>query len=105
LTDPGGQQERFLYVFPDAKRPPQPMTAILKPGLTMEMNYDLNDFYRWGPCGPDRWGSFVKYLQPGKSPITMQMIWMPELSRTATNSMVSNCETFSASHPEWLFHK
>lgn len=103
LQDPGGRKEEFTFVHPDAGSPPKTRVSSLKPGGSVIVNYDLDDFYRWGPCGPDRWGNFVKYFQNGTTRITMQAMWRTGSESGEPFVIKSNLQSFAASHPDWLF--
>jgi len=103
LKDPSGRKEDFAFVHPNAANPPKPKFATLKPGESAVVSYDLKEFYRWGSCGPDRWGHFVKYFQKGSAQITMQAIWMPDVKSESANIIKSNIQSFNASNPAWLF--
>jgi hypothetical protein len=103
LKDPSGRKEEFTFVHPDARSPRKTRVSSLKPAGSVAVNYALDDFYRWGPCGPDRWGNFVKYFQTGATRITMQAVWLTGSEEGESTVIKSNLQSFTASHPDWLF--
>jgi hypothetical protein len=103
LQDPSGRKEEFAFVHPDVGRPPASRASALKPGASVAVTYELADFYRWGPCGPDRWGQFVQYFQNGTTRMTMQALWQTGDASGADTAIRSNLQSFTASHPGWLF--
>lgn len=105
LTNPTNAEEAFVFVLPEAKVCPAAKTTRLKPGEGCVVTYGLDKFYRYGPCGSDRWGSFVKYFDRGETAITMRAIWTPDVRRRETNLVESNSQTFAGSCQEWLFKK
>lgn len=105
LTNPTNAEEEFVFVLPDAKDNPATKTARLKPGEGCGVTYNLDEFYRYGPCGPDRWGSFVKYFDRGETAIVLRAIWIPDVKQGETNIVESNSQTFTGSHQKWLFKK
>jgi hypothetical protein len=105
LKDGSGENESFSYVLIVEKQEAAPSKVSLRPGQHEKIKYDLSQFYRWGPCGPDQYGNFLKYFQKGEKSITMEVFYVMGDERQPTNLKSSNKVEFPASHPEWLFKK
>jgi len=65
----GKHEEEFLFALIDGEcESKQKVKKIfLVAGGSNAIEYQLSDFWRWGPCGPDRSGSFVKFISPGNT--------------------------------------
>ena len=60
------------YTDLQAKRVPQAASMVLAPGQTWTHEYDLKDFYFWGPCGPASDEDIKDYYKPGNTVLHMR---------------------------------
>lgn len=75
----------------------------LQPGATYTNVYNLREFYRWGPCGPDTGGSFGTYFTSGAQPLRLRVGWVPDMSEAPTNQILSDSVDLFAAYPAWMF--
>jgi hypothetical protein len=74
LADKQGHEEVAVYAHPRDESPQKPQTVVLAPQDAWSAAYTLNEFYFWGPCGPDTGGDFTRYFSPGGSELSLRAI-------------------------------
>lgn len=94
----GNEEQFILTTFTKLRGPAR--TVFLPKGQSVTLDYRLTSFYRWGPCGPDRYGSFRDYFKPGEVEIKVHVAIFTE---SVEDRAVSNPLTVRRSFPEWLF--
>ena len=70
----GNDEEEFMLTLTDGKPEQKWMKLFLSAGESKSIEYQLSDFWRWGPCGPDRSGSFLNFISPGNSEAEAQVV-------------------------------
>jgi hypothetical protein len=93
-----GVEEEFGYTVGDGKKEQLPAQIKVSPGETKTVVYQLSEFWRWGTSGPDRWGSFLKYIQPGTNEVSAKVVVVCKDQRIDSGS-----EKLLCSFPDWLF--
>ncbi len=101
LEDAEGHDEMPLYTDPRATRRPQARRIVLGPGQEWSATYAIDDFYLWGPCGPDTGGAFAKYFWRGEREVTLAAVVMLEKASVLRSKPIRLQCTFE----DWLFRK
>jgi len=111
LKSKNGAAEEFLYAQTDGQ-PKQEMERItLSPGETKTVEYLLSAFWRWGPCGPDRWGSFSEYIRLGDNEVEAKVFLLKVVEKENekggthedSETLASLPEKLQCSLQAWLF--
>lgn len=105
LIGKSGAIERFYYATTNDVNVNVSQTLKIAPMASHTKKYEMSQFYRWGPCGPDLYGSFLDYFTVGSSKLAMRVGWLPDMSANPTNEIQSAAATFLALYPDWLFKK
>jgi len=101
LEDAQGHGEMPVCTEPKAKAWPKPKTAALEPGGEWSATYAIEQFYFWGPCGPDTGGSFAKYFWRGQTEVRMAAaLVFGEGHLVRSDPVVLRC-----AFEDWLFRK
>jgi hypothetical protein len=103
LTGKSGAIERFYYATTNEVNVNETQTLKIAPMASHTKKYEMSQFYRGGPCGPDLYGSFLDYFTVGSSKLAMRVVWLPDMSANPTNEIQSAAATFLALYPDWLF--
>ena len=74
LADQQEHEVEAVYTHPRDESPQKPKTVVLAPQDAWSAAYPLNEFYFWGPCGPDTGGDFTRYFSPGGSELSLRAI-------------------------------
>jgi hypothetical protein len=100
VRDPkSGREEQFVLTTFTRVRGPGRLVALPK-GHSRKLQYRLRSFYRWGPCGPDLYGSFRDYFKPGTEEVEVRAVLFHD---TDDSMVVSNPQTLRCAFPAWLF--
>lgn len=102
LTDSQGEEEVFAYAEPDRASERGAKLLSLAPGKALPREYSARDFWMFGPCGVDRWGSFQDYFSKGDSELKLQAVVMLVKDGESV-SIDSEPVTFRGSFQPWLF--
>jgi len=101
LEDAEGHDEMPIYTDPRATRRPKARGIVLGPGQEWSATYAIDDFYFWGPCGPDAGGSFAKYFWRGERKVSLTAVVMLSQACTLRSKPIRLHCTFE----DWLFRK
>jgi len=100
VKDPkSGREEQFVFTTFSKLRGPA-KRASLPRGHASKLEYRLTSFYRWGPCNPDRYGSFKDYFKPGGVELEVRAVIFVE---GVEDRVLSNPQLLRCSFPDWLF--
>ena len=102
LADKQGHEEVAAYTHPRDESPQKPKTVVLAPQDAWSAAYPLNEFYFWGPCGPDTGGDFTRYFSPGGIELSLRAILIfnkcdsaegpREIGRLESKAMTVRCD-------------
>ncbi|HUU11529.1 MAG TPA: hypothetical protein VM431_13460 [Phycisphaerae bacterium] len=101
LADAEGHDEMPIYSDPRAKRWAKARVVALAPGQEWSATYAIEDFYFWGPSGPDTGGSFAKYFWRGDREITMRAALFYGEGKAVRSAPV----TVRCKFEDWLFRR
>jgi len=93
-------EEEFGYTLTDTQPQRVGKQITVAAGESKTVDYFLSDFWRWSSSGPDRWGSFVKYLQPG---IGTNEVQARVVITVKDQRIESKSQKLLCSFPDWLF--
>jgi len=101
LEDAEGHDEMPIYTDPRATRRPKARRIVLGPGQEWAATYAIDDFYFWGPRGPDAGGSFAKYFWRGGRHVSLTAVVMFDKASVLRSKPIRLQCTFE----DWLFRK
>ena len=101
LEDAEGHDEMPIYTDPRATRRPKARRIVLGPGQEWADTYAIDDFYFWGPCGPDTGGAFAKYFWRGEREVTLAAV----IRFDRTNVLRSKPIRLQCTFEDWLFRE
>ena len=93
-------EEEFGYTIVDAQSQQEHKQVAIAPGESKTVDYFLSNFWRWSSSGPDKWGDFTKYLQPGTgtNEVEARVAVIMKDVKSESKSQKLFC-----SFPDWLF--
>jgi hypothetical protein len=91
--------EVFVYTNFDLKQKISSKNILIPKHGEITEEYNTTMFWRWGPCGPDRWGSFEKYFKEGENEISVKI----KLTFDENIYIESNVVKMKCSFQKWLF--
>jgi len=74
LEDADGHDESPVWTDPKARVWPKARRVALGPGGGWSASYPIQEFYFWGPCGPDAGGGFARYFWRGERPVALRAV-------------------------------
>ena len=99
-------EEAFILTDLGKAKQSKPKILTIMPFQSLQMPYALASFYRWGPCGPDRWGSILDYLKPGECEIAIRaMVAYEDIEPVKGRNIVSKPVVLKCKFPSWLFYR
>jgi len=101
LEDAEGHDEMPTYTDPRATRRTKPRRIVLGLGQEWSATYAIDDFYFWGPCGPDTGGSFAKYFWRGEREVTLAAVIMFDKASVLRSKPIR----LQCTVEDWLFRK
>lgn len=101
LEDAQGHDEMPIYTHPRATRWLKVQRIVLGPGQEWANTYAIEEFYFWGPCGPDAGGNFAKYFWRGGQEISLAAVIMFGKVKTLRSKPM----TLQCKFEDWLFRK
>jgi len=79
LQNKDGAEDGFLYTLTNGN-PKQKLKQVLLPsGEATTIEYQLSAFWRWGPCGPNRDGSFSDHIRLGNNEVEAKAVLMKNI--------------------------
>jgi len=110
LADKQGHEEGAVYAHPKDEAPQKPKTVVLAPNGTWSAVYPVNEFYFWGPCGPDTGGDFTRYFSPGGSELSLRALLIFDKRDSGEGPheigrLESKATTVRCAFEDWLFKK
>ncbi|MCL1920007.1 MAG: hypothetical protein FWG50_02850 [Kiritimatiellaeota bacterium] len=79
LQNKNGEEDGFLYTLTDGDPMQKLGKIMLASGEATTVEYQLSTFWRWGPCGPNRDGSFSDHIRAGNDEVEAKVVLMKNI--------------------------